>query len=123
MAEFASSALVPERMGSVKAAEKLLLGDPITASEAVEWGLANAVLPAGEVLAHARRVAERFNRLPKGAVRDTKALMRQPHQARLWGVIEQEAQVFAQRTRSPEAREAFRAFFEKRDPDFSNIQD
>ena len=29
---------------------------------------ATAVLPAGEVLAHARRVAERFNQLPPGAV-------------------------------------------------------
>ncbi|MBN8487765.1 MAG: enoyl-CoA hydratase [Burkholderiales bacterium] len=59
--EFASSLLVPQRMGHVRAAEKLLLGDPFTGAEAVECGIANAVLPAAEVVNHARRVAERFN--------------------------------------------------------------
>ena len=59
--EFASSLIVPRLMGHVKAAEKLLLGDPFTAEDAVEMRIANAVLPAGEVLNHARRIAERFN--------------------------------------------------------------
>ena len=49
--EFASSLVVPQRMGHVKAAEKLLLGDPFTGPEAVECGIANAVLPATEVVA------------------------------------------------------------------------
>jgi enoyl-CoA hydratase/carnithine racemase len=62
--EFASSLLVPQLMGNRRAAEKLLLGDPFTGEQAVDCGIANAVLPAGEVLAHARRVAERFNALP-----------------------------------------------------------
>src|SRR4030095_11884512 len=64
--EFASSLIVPQLMGHVRAAEKLLLGDPFTGADAVEVGIANAVLPAGEVVAHARRVAERFNALPPG---------------------------------------------------------
>ena len=48
------------------------------AEQAVECGIANAVLPAGEVVNHARRVAERFNALPPGAVREAKQLMRAP---------------------------------------------
>ena len=36
VAEFASSLLVPQLVGRAKAAEKLLLGDPITGAEAVE---------------------------------------------------------------------------------------
>ncbi|MGS0758387.1 enoyl-CoA hydratase-related protein, partial [Roseateles sp. GG27B] len=39
--EFASSLVVPRLMGHVKAAEKLLLGDPFTGAEAVECGMAN----------------------------------------------------------------------------------
>src|SRR6187402_1402238 len=74
--EFGSSLLVPQLMGHRRAAEKLLLGDPFTAEQAVECGIANAVLPAGEVLNHARRVAERFNTLPPGAVREAKQLLR-----------------------------------------------
>jgi enoyl-CoA hydratase/carnithine racemase len=119
--EFASSLTVPRLLGNAKAAEKLLLGDPFTAAEAVECGIANAVLPASEVVAHARRIAERFNQLPPGAVRETKRLMRAPLADQLLPTIQREAEVFGQRLRSPEAREAFQAFFEKRKPDFSKF--
>ena len=119
--EYASSTVVPALMGHVKAAEKLLLGDPFTAAEAVEVGIANAVLPAGEVLPHARRVAERFNGLPPAAVRESKKLMRGPQLEALRATIAAEGEVFGQRLRSPEAQEAFRAFFEKRKPDFSQF--
>ena len=69
---------LPQLMGQARAAEKLLLGDPFTGADAVECGIANAVLPAGEVVNHARRIAERFNSLPPGAVRERKKLLRGP---------------------------------------------
>jgi enoyl-CoA hydratase/carnithine racemase len=119
--EFAASLLVPQTMGLRRAAERLLLGDPFTGEQAVECGLANAVLPAAEVLPHARRIAERFNALPPGAVREAKRLMREPQRAATLQVIETEGALFAQRLRSPEAVEAFQAFFEKRKPDFSKF--
>ena len=119
--EFASSLLVPQLMGHRRAAEKLLLGDPFTPEQAVECGIANAVLPAGEVLMHARRVAERFNSLPPGAVRESKQLLRAPQQAQMLHVIRAEGEIFARRLRSPEAMEAFQAFFQKRKPDFSKF--
>ena len=119
--EYAASYIVPRLMGHVKAAEKLLLGDPFTGSDAVEFGIANAVLPAGEVVNHARRMAERFNALPPGAVRDSKRLMRRVDAAAIQKAIEVEAGIFSQRLRSPEAIEAFQAFFQKRKPDFSKF--
>ncbi len=120
--EFGSSLAVPKLMGHVKAAEKLLLGDPLTGAEAVEWGIANAVLPAAEVLNHARRMAERFNGLAPAAVRASKRLMREPGLAELQRVIQTEAEIFGARLRSPEAMEAFQAFFQKRAPDFSKFE-
>ena len=119
--EFASSVFIPQLLGNVRAAEKLLLGDPFTGAEAVEAGIANAVLPAGEVALHARRVAERFNALPPGAVRETKRLLRRARSAAVLETIGVEAQAFATRLRSPEAKEAFGAFFQKRKPDFSRF--
>ncbi|MGZ5133045.1 MAG: enoyl-CoA hydratase [Caldimonas sp.] len=119
--EFASSQIVPQLLGNVRAAEKLLLGDPFTAADAVESGIANAVLPAAEVVPHARRVAERFNGLPPGAVRETKRLMRRARSAALAETIGVESGVFAARLQSPEAKEAFSAFFQKRQPDFSRF--
>jgi len=120
--EFASSLVVPRLMGHVKAAEKLLLGDPFTGADAVECGIANAVLPAGEVVNQARRVAERFNNLAPSAVRESKRLMRSHSSAQVLETIKVEAEIFGARLRSPEASEAFQAFFQKRAPDFSKFE-
>jgi enoyl-CoA hydratase/carnithine racemase len=119
--EFGSSLVVPQLMGNVRAAEKLLLGDPFSPQDAVDAGIANAVLPAGEVVNHARRVAERFNTLPPGAVRETKKLLRRASADEVLKTIAVEGALFASRLRSPEAMEAFQAFFQKRKPDFSKF--
>jgi enoyl-CoA hydratase/carnithine racemase len=117
--EFASSFVLPRLMGHPVAAEKLLLGEPFTGTQAVALGIATAALPAAEVLAHAQLVAERFNHLPAGAVRDTKRLLRAETKQALRNAIDAENTIFAQRLESPEAKEAFAAFFQKRKPDFS----
>jgi enoyl-CoA hydratase/carnithine racemase len=119
--EFGSSLVVPALMGGRRAAERLLLGDPCSAEQAVECGIANAVLPASEVLPHARRVAERFNALPPGAVQDSKRLMRAPQRTAILEAIQREGAVFAARLASAEAREAMEAVLEKRKPDFSRF--
>ena len=124
MIPYAAKAIIPvlpALVGHVKAAEKLMLGEPFTGSDAVDCGIANAVLPAGEVVNHARRMAERFNSLAPGAVADTKRLMRAPQRARIREVMATEGALFSQRLRSPEATEAFQAFFQKRKPDFSKF--
>jgi enoyl-CoA hydratase/carnithine racemase len=119
--EFASSLIVPRLLGNVKAAEKLLLGDPFSPEDAVDARIANAVLPAGEVVNHARRIAERFNGLPPGAVRETKKLLRRTSADEILKTIAIEGELFGARLRSPEAMEAFQAFFQKRKPDFSKF--
>lgn len=120
-AEFGSSLLVPLAAGYHKAAEKLLLADPISAEEALEMGLVNRLLPPGEVLDYAIRQAERFNALPPASVRETKRLMKAGFKAIVEKTITDEAKSFGSMLRSPEAREAFTAFYERRKPDFSRF--
>jgi enoyl-CoA hydratase/carnithine racemase len=112
--EFAASLLIPRLMGHVKAAEKLLLGAPFTAAEAVELGIANAAPPPDQVLSQARAAAERLNQLPAGAVRDTKRLMRAGLRNAVEQAIREEAAVFVERLRSPEAKQALTEFLQKR---------
>jgi enoyl-CoA hydratase/carnithine racemase len=119
--EFASTLLLPQIAGRVRASEKLLLGKPFPAAEAVVIGIANAVLPSAEVLGHAQRVARMFAGLPPGAVRDTKKLLRQAQAAEVKDAIFREASYFGPRLAGAEAREAIAAILEKRPPDFSKF--
>jgi len=120
-AEFASSLLVPLAAGYHKAAEKLLLGEPISAEEAAEMRIVNRLLPPDEVLGYAKKQAARFNGLPPTSVRETKRLMKSSWKAMTEKVIIDEAKSFGRLLGSAEAKEAFAAFFERRKPDFSRF--
>jgi enoyl-CoA hydratase/carnithine racemase len=87
----------------------------------VDARIANAVLPAGEVVNHARRIAERFNQLPPGAVQRGQEAAAPPQREQILKTIAVEGELFGARLRSPEAMEAFQAFFQKRKPDFSKF--
>ena len=62
-----------------------------------------------------------FNSLPPGAVREAKQLLRAPQREQIESTIRTEGALFAKRLRSPEAMEAFQAFFQKRKPDFTKF--
>jgi enoyl-CoA hydratase/carnithine racemase len=115
--EAASSLLLPARIGHVRAFELFALGRTIDGRTAEAWGLANAALPAGEVQAAAQAAAQALARQPAASVRVTKALMRDV--PALTGRIHEEFVHFSSQLKSPEAKEAFAAFFEKRPADFS----
>jgi enoyl-CoA hydratase/carnithine racemase len=117
--EAAASLLLPARIGHVRAFELFALGQPIDGRTAQAWGIANAALPAGEVHAKARAAAQTLAARPPAAVAITKALMRDrdPIVRR----IDEELEHFYAQLRSPEAKEAFSAFFEKRPADFSKF--
>jgi enoyl-CoA hydratase/carnithine racemase len=119
--EFASSLTIPLAAGFHKAAEKLLLAEPISAEEALEMKIVNRILPPGEVLDYAIRQAERFNALPPASVRETKRLMKASWRAMTEKLIVEEATSFGKLLRNAEAKEAFTAFFERRKPDFSRF--
>jgi enoyl-CoA hydratase/carnithine racemase len=84
-------------------------------------GLVNAVLPADAVVRHARLQADKLVALPAAAVRATKRLMKQGRIEAIDSRMVLEGEEFRERLRSPEAREAFAAFFERRRPDFSRF--
>ena len=117
--EFGSTLLLPLAAGRVAAAEKLLLGRPFNAAEALAMGIVNAVVPAAGLMAHAQATARAFNALPPGALRDTKKLLRQAQATLVHEAIMREAGAFGPRLAGAEAREAIAAIREKRAPDFS----
>ncbi|WP_338770205.1 enoyl-CoA hydratase [Massilia sp. METH4] len=119
--EFGSSLLMPLAGGHARAAEKLMLGEPFTAREAYDMGIVSKVLPAAEVLDHARAQAAKLVALPAASIRTTKRLMTTSRKAQLEAIIAEESKLFFEMLQGAEAKEAFTAFFEKRKPDFTKF--
>ncbi len=118
--EAASSLLFPRLVGHQRASALLLLGEPMDAETAREWGFVNQVVDPADLMGTARDLAARLAALPPEAVRRTKNLIKNGRQD-VAGRIEEELALFHEQLRSPEAAEAFAAFTEKRKPDFSKF--
>lgn len=120
-AEFGSSLTLPLAAGHHLAAEKLLLGEPISVEEALQMRLVNRVLPATQLQAFAQQQATRLAQQPPAALRATKRLMKQAWQAQIGRQVRDEYAEFLRLLRGAEAREALQAFFARRAPDFSRF--
>jgi enoyl-CoA hydratase/carnithine racemase len=112
--EFGSSCLLPQRFGYLRAAELVLLGQSFGALRAAELGLVTSVVPDQKLLGTATETAETLAKKPAGAVQACKRLMKGAFRDQLEQAVKFENQVFAERVRSAEAKEAFTAFFAKR---------
>ncbi|MFI4966969.1 MAG: enoyl-CoA hydratase-related protein [Caulobacterales bacterium] len=115
--EAASSLLLPARIGHARAFSMFVLGEAVDGRTAAAWGIANAAVPAADLRAKARAAAEAVAARAAASVAITKGLMRDND-----AIAEQmnvEGRHFAAQLKSPEAKEAFAAFAQKRAPDFS----
>lgn len=97
----------------------LLTGEPMTAPDALRWGLINEVVPAGRVLATARDLARQISANAPLAIGATKRIahgmydgQRSSEQDK-WDLTRRE---FDALLRSADAQEGPRAFIEKRAP-------
>ena len=118
--EAASSLLLPRVAGPMRAAGWLLFGEAFSAQDALAAGLVNEIVadPTARALERAHTLAAK----PPRAVRLTKALLRRADADAVQETILVEGEHFTERLASPEAQEAFTAFFEKRAPDFSQFR-
>lgn len=120
--EGGSSLLLPSWIGRVRTAELLMLGGAFSAEEALRLGLINRVCEPEQTEANAFEACQRLTEKAPAAIRATKALLNKPTMEALRETMLEEGQLFAERLKSPEAAEAFRAFMEKRAPDFSRFE-
>lgn len=119
--EAASSLLLPRLAGYHRAAEMLLLGQPIDATRAYEMGLVNKVSSGKKVFQDALAQAQLLAKQPPEAVRLAKRLLKKNSDSRVAQVMRDEAENFVARLSTPEAAEALGAFFEGRPADFSRF--
>ncbi len=119
--EAASSLLAPARMGFAPAFALLCAGETFDARRALATGLVNSIVPADELETKARDAALVLAAKPVQALAAARKLMRGDPSAVLQR-IDEEIELFKVHLRSPEAREAFTAFKEKREPDFARAR-
>ncbi len=113
---FGGTQRLPRLVGEARALEMNLTGDPITADEAYEIGLATRVVPDHELLDTALAWARKIAGQAPLAVQQIKTVS---GAGELDAGIEAEKQGFATVFASEDAREGISAFLQKRNPNFS----
>jgi enoyl-CoA hydratase len=106
-------------IGVARAKEMILTGDPITAQEALAFGLLMKVTPKEKLLAEATLLADKLAALPRLALQASKMLINRGRDVDLGTGLEFEARTFASIAHSHDLAEGTKAFLEKRKPNFT----
>ena len=107
-------------VGRARAKELIFTGDMIDAQKAKEIGLALDVLPAGELLAHCKKVAATIAKRGPVAVREAKKVIDAGADVSLTEGNALEKGTFAVLFKSADQKEGMKAFLEKRPAAFKN---
>lgn len=118
-ADMGAAWMLPRIVGLAKASELLMTGDFISAEEAHRIGLYNRVVADGTSVEEAMALAEKLARGPSFALEITKDSLNREASMDLAGALAAEAQIQAALMLHPDFREAYDAFVEKRDANFS----
>jgi 2-(1,2-epoxy-1,2-dihydrophenyl)acetyl-CoA isomerase len=114
-----STFLVPAAAGKARALEMALLGDPIPAQQALEWGLINRVVDDGELMSETRDLARRLAAGPTLSYANSKRALNNSVMRIMDEQLELEADIQGQMTGSADFIEGVSAFVEKREPRFT----
>ena len=112
--------LLPRVVGMSKALEMSFTGDTLDAAQALACGLVTRVVPADQLLAEARALAQRIAANPGPSLRLAKRLLREGQHMRLESLLEMSAGFQAVSHKTAQHVEAITAFIEKRPPRFGD---
>jgi enoyl-CoA hydratase/carnithine racemase len=113
-ADMGACYMLPRVVGLGRATELLLCGDTIDAQECFRIGLANRVVEHEQLLDEAYSLARKLKDGPQDALAVTKALLEYESDMDLAQALELEAKEQARCMQSPDFKEGYRAFVEKR---------
>jgi len=126
---FARLGLVPDagitfhlarRIGGGRSLSALMLAEKINAKQALDWGLAYAVVPDAEVVARAQEVARRLASGPCAVLGQIRSLHTSSFDNSLQEQLRAERSAQEMTLETHDCVEGVRAFFEKREPHFSD---
>lgn len=111
-----ATVLLPRQVPWVHAHELLLTARPITAQQALEMGLINRIVPADQLMATALDAADAIAANAPRAVHETRRGVREILHLALADAYRRQEEIGSPLRRTEDAREAQRAFVEKRKP-------
>jgi enoyl-CoA hydratase/carnithine racemase len=111
---------LPRIIGPAKAIELILTGDMINAQEAFRLGLANKVVPAGQVLAEAKGLAKKLAAKSKLTSEAALKAINEGLKMPLADGLRLEADQFGELIGSNDTKEGISAFLQKRQPKFTD---
>lgn len=106
-------------VGTRRAMELYLTNRVLSATEALDWGLVNRVVPAGQLAAEADVLARKLAEGPTAAHGGVKALLQSAASESLETQMELETRFIAAAGASADGQEGIRAFLEKRPARFT----
>jgi enoyl-CoA hydratase/carnithine racemase len=116
--DMGACALLPRIIGQGRAAELLFTGRSMSAEEGHRWGFFNRLCPRERLLEEALDLATKLAAGPTFAHMMTKTMLNQEWDMSIEAAIEAEAQAQAICMQTEDFRRAYRAFVEKRPPEF-----
>ena len=112
------AALLPPMIGPGRAAEMLLTGAPVTAAQALDWGLVNRVVPDDRLRSAADELVAAILASGPEAIRLQKELIVRWRQTDLPTAVRYGINAFAAAYATAEPREGMTAYLDKRSPRF-----
>jgi 2-(1,2-epoxy-1,2-dihydrophenyl)acetyl-CoA isomerase len=119
VADGGSSLFVPARIGLARASEMMMLGERVSAQQALEWGLVNGVHPDGELAEQSAALAGRLAAGPTRAYAATKRELNRQIYANMGEQLELEATLQQEMAETDDFLEGVSAFLQKRPAGFS----
>lgn len=116
--DYGGTFFLPQLVGPAVAAELFYTGDMIDAQRALQLGIVNRVVPAAQLEADVRALAQKIAQGPPVAIRAVKNVLFGNSKAELVKALDHEVQEQMKCFHSRDASEGIRAFFEKRPPIF-----
>lgn len=116
--DYGGTFFLPELAGPSAAAEMFYTGDLIDAQTALRLGIISRVVPAAQLEAEVKSLAQKIAQGPPLAIQAVKRVLFAARKDELEKALEREVQQQMKCFHSQDCSEGIRAFFEKRQPNF-----
>jgi enoyl-CoA hydratase/carnithine racemase len=105
-------------VGKSRALEMCLMGQPIAATRALEWGLISEIVPGASLMKRGMQIAESMLAMPAEALRATKRLVHLDEGSHAKVAYRADTDAYIRCLQIEDAREGIQAFIDKRAPRF-----